>query len=71
MKYLLQYVRTCNEKWYVVMNNDVKDISIDSLSNSINFSKVKKYSYLITKRLFDIILSLFGILFLKYFSVEE
>ena len=54
---------------YVVMNNDVKDISIDNLSNTINFSKVKKYSYLITKRLFDIILSLFGILFLIPLSI--
>lgn len=64
MKYLLQYVRTCNEKGYVVMNNDVKGISIDSLSNSINISKVNKFIYLFIKRLFDIILSLFGILFL-------
>ena len=46
------------------MNNDVKDISIHSLSNTINISKVNKYSYLFIKRLFDIILSLFGILFL-------
>lgn len=64
MKYLLQYVRTCNEMGYVVMNNDVKDIGIDSLSNSINISKVNKFIYLFIKRLFDIILSLFGILFL-------
>lgn len=46
------------------MNNDVKDISIDSLSNTINISKVNKFIYLFIKRLFDIILSLFGILFL-------
>lgn len=52
------------------MNNDVNNISINDISeNSLNFSKVKKYSYLITKRLFDIILSLFGILFLIPLSI--
>lgn len=55
---------------YVVMNNDINNISINDISeNSLNFSKVKKYSYLITKRLFDIILSLFGILFLIPLSI--
>ena len=45
------------------MNNDINNISINDISeSSLNFSKVKKYSYLITKRLFDIILSLFGII---------
>ena len=52
------------------MNNDINNISINDISeNSLNFSKVKKYSYLITKRLFDIILSLFGILFLIPLSI--
>lgn len=52
------------------MNNDVNNISINDISeSSLNFSKVKKYSYLITKRLFDIILSLFGILFLIPLSI--
>lgn len=52
------------------MNNDVNNISINDISeNSLNFSKVKKYSYLITKRLLDIILSLFGILFLIPLSI--
>ena len=55
---------------YVVMNNDINNISINDIyENSLNFSKVKKYSYLITKRLFDIILSLFGILFLIPLSI--
>lgn len=55
---------------YVVMNNDINNISINDISeSSLNFSKVKKYSYLITKRLFDIILSLFGILFLIPLSI--
>ena len=44
------------------MNNDISE-------NSLNYSKVKKYSYLITKRLLDIILSLFGILFLIPLSI--
>lgn len=52
------------------MNNDINNISINDISeSSLNFSKVKKYSYLITKRLFDIILSLFGILFLIPLSI--
>ena len=52
------------------MNNDINNISINDIyENSLNFSKVKKYSYLITKRLFDIILSLFGILFLIPLSI--
>ena len=52
------------------MNNDINNISINDISeNSLNFSKVKKYCYLITKRLFDIILSLFGILFLIPLSI--
>lgn len=52
------------------MNNDINNISINDISeNSLNFSKVKKYSYLITKRLFDIILSLFGVLFLIPLSI--
>ena len=51
------------------MNNDINNISINDISeNSLNFSKVKKYSYLITKRLFDIILSLFGI---KYWLFQS
>ena len=52
------------------MNNDINNISINDISeSSLNFSKVKKYCYLITKRLFDIILSLFGILFLIPLSI--
>lgn len=52
------------------MNNDINNISINDISeNSLNLSKVKKYSYLITKRLLDIILSLFGILFLIPLSI--
>lgn len=36
------------------MNNDINNISINDISeSSLNFSKVKKYSYLITKRLLD------------------
>ena len=52
------------------MNNDINNISINDISEScLNFSKVKKCSYLITKRLFDIFLSLFGILFLIPLSI--
>ena len=41
-----------------------KEVSIEEVSNVISMSKIKKYLYLTIKRLFDIILSLFGILFL-------
>lgn len=40
------------------------DISIDSISNSLKVIKLRKYMYLFIKRLFDIVLSLFGIIFL-------
>ena len=46
-----------------------KEVSIEEVSNVISMSKIKKYLYLTIKRLFDIILSLFGILFLIPISI--
>ena len=46
-----------------------KEVSIEEASNVISMSKIKKYLYLTIKRLFDIILSLFGILFLIPISI--
>ena len=46
------------------MNNDVKNISASDISSVVNTSKLSKYFYLTIKRLFDICMSLFGILFL-------
>ena len=46
-----------------------KEVSIEEVSNVISMSKIKKYLYLTIKRLFDIILSLFGILFLIPVSI--
>lgn len=46
-----------------------KEVSIEEVSNVISMSKIKKYLYLTIKRLFDIILSLFGIMFLIPISI--
>ena len=46
-----------------------KEVSIEEVSNVISMSKIKKYLYLTIKRLLDIILSLFGILFLIPISI--
>lgn len=46
------------------MNNDVKNISASDISSVVNTSKLSRYLYLTIKRLFDICMSLFGILFL-------
>ena len=46
-----------------------KEVSIEEVSNVISMSKIKKYLYLTIKRFFDIILSLFGILFLILISI--